>query len=294
MLTRVRPLLPGYRATTASARSIPPKRVITTWTVLAGRIFAEVDGPVNTGLAIFSPNDVLATIDFYFTDTTGTRFPSGSATDLPQIAKFRSGGRGGHWEPSRLNHRFPSRYQLSGGSPMTADEFLITTLPIAPLSSASQETTTLPRVGWRSGHSREPNGFNDHMNVGFLGPGTGRALLVHAHDDDGNHGIRRSTQSLLRGHHQRLRAPREFGFGGDEGLAITARLTFPRSVAVDSAGGLYIADSSNHRIRKLTPMTGPVAPCQYRIVLNPGSGSMDRHDLRNDRDCAGRLWAHPC
>ena len=46
--------------------------------VLEGRIFAEVNGPVNTGLAIANPNDVPATIGFYFTDTSGTRFGDGS------------------------------------------------------------------------------------------------------------------------------------------------------------------------------------------------------------------------
>ena len=46
--------------------------------VQEGRIFAEVNGPVNTGLAIANPNDVPATIRFYFTDTSGTRFVYGS------------------------------------------------------------------------------------------------------------------------------------------------------------------------------------------------------------------------
>ena len=41
------------------------------------------------------------------------------------------------------------------------------------------------------------------------------------------------------------------GFAGDGAAATSARLNFPRSVAADSAGNLYIADYSNHRIRKV-------------------------------------------
>ncbi len=42
------------------------------------------------------------------------------------------------------------------------------------------------------------------------------------------------------------------GFGGDNGLAISAQLQGPASVAMDSAGNLYIADSGNNRIRKVS------------------------------------------
>ena len=41
------------------------------------------------------------------------------------------------------------------------------------------------------------------------------------------------------------------GFSGDGGPAVEAKLAGPRGVAVDAAGNLYIADSSNHRIRKV-------------------------------------------
>ncbi len=41
-------------------------------------------------------------------------------------------------------------------------------------------------------------------------------------------------------------------FGGDNGPAIDASLYFPEGVAVDTAGNLYIADSSNKRIRKVS------------------------------------------
>ena len=43
----------------------------------------------------------------------------------------------------------------------------------------------------------------------------------------------------------------EFGFGGDDGPASEAQLYGPINVAVDGAGSLYIADTSNHRIRKV-------------------------------------------
>ncbi|MEW6544863.1 MAG: hypothetical protein AB1411_14795 [Nitrospirota bacterium] len=45
-------------------------------------------------------------------------------------------------------------------------------------------------------------------------------------------------------------------FAGDGGPAAEARLNNPRGVAVDRAGNLYIADSSNDRIRRVDRQTG--------------------------------------
>jgi hypothetical protein len=41
------------------------------------------------------------------------------------------------------------------------------------------------------------------------------------------------------------------GFSGDNGAATSARLALPSAVAVDASGSLYIADTNNHRIRKV-------------------------------------------
>ncbi|HSE58766.1 MAG TPA: SMP-30/gluconolactonase/LRE family protein [Nitrospiraceae bacterium] len=45
-------------------------------------------------------------------------------------------------------------------------------------------------------------------------------------------------------------------FAGDGGPAIKARLNFPSAVAVDADGTLFIADTMNHRVRRVDPKTG--------------------------------------
>ncbi len=45
--------------------------------------------------------------------------------------------------------------------------------------------------------------------------------------------------------------PNPSGFGGDNGPATSAELSFPEGIAVDTAGNLYIADTDNNRVRKV-------------------------------------------
>src|SRR5688572_20262392 len=43
------------------------------------------------------------------------------------------------------------------------------------------------------------------------------------------------------------------GFAGDGGPATAAQFADPAGLALDSVGNLYIADSGNNRVRKVTP-----------------------------------------
>jgi hypothetical protein len=45
-------------------------------------------------------------------------------------------------------------------------------------------------------------------------------------------------------------------YSGDGGQATAAELNYPEKLALDSSGNVYIADSDNHRIRKVTVSTG--------------------------------------
>src|SRR5437899_9388589 len=47
-------------------------------------------------------------------------------------------------------------------------------------------------------------------------------------------------------------------FKGDGGPAVAATLNFPSAVAVDSNGNLYIADTFNHRVRRVDAATGTI------------------------------------
>ena len=48
------------------------------------------------------------------------------------------------------------------------------------------------------------------------------------------------------------------GFSGDGGPATSAKVNYPGGVAVDASGNLFIADSSNERIREVVKATGVI------------------------------------
>jgi hypothetical protein len=62
------------------------------------------------------------------------------------------------------------------------------------------------------------------------------------------------------------------GFSGDGGPAIDALLDYPIGVAVDQMGNLYIADSNNHRIRKVIATTGVITTVAGSGPVGAGNG----------------------
>jgi sugar lactone lactonase YvrE len=63
--------------------------------------------------------------------------------------------------------------------------------------------------------------------------------------------------------------------GSADGAGAAARFSLPRGVAVDAAGNLYVADISNHTVRKITP-TGVVTTVAGQVGFsgsNDGNGS---------------------
>ena len=49
------------------------------------------------------------------------------------------------------------------------------------------------------------------------------------------------------------------GYNGDDILATAANLYYPTKVVFDASGNMYISDSGNHRIRKVTASTGMIS-----------------------------------
>ncbi len=127
-------------------------------TLLEGRIFAEIDGPVRTGLAMANPNDTAAMIAFFFTNSDGIDSGHGSLTLGPreQIARFLDEDPFNGGSAMRSTFTFTSDLPVAvialRGLVNERFEFLMTTLPVAPLSPPAGGTFYFPHFtdggGW--------------------------------------------------------------------------------------------------------------------------------------------------
>jgi hypothetical protein len=123
----------------------------------SGRLFAEIRGAVNTGIAISNPNAQDAVISFYFTDSSGIDFGIGSFTVKAnnQMAGFLDQA------PFYAPANWQGTLTFSSSIPVSAiglrgllnerSEFLISTLPVTSLNSP-QPSDLLPHFmdggGW--------------------------------------------------------------------------------------------------------------------------------------------------
>ena len=128
--------------------------------VQSGRIYAEVDGAVNTGVAIANPNNDEAVLSFFFTDGDGIDFGHGTLRlgANEHVSKFLDEEPFGSGPSVNGTFTFTSSIPIAvialRGFTNQRSEFLITTLPVAPLSVSNEDTIYMPHfadgAGWRT------------------------------------------------------------------------------------------------------------------------------------------------
>ena len=105
--------------------------------------------------------------------------------------------------------------------------------------------------------------------------------------DSGNHTIRKVTPSGV----VTTFAGASRSNGSTDGTGSAARFNFPSGLAVDGAANVYVADTSNHTIRKVTP-SGVVTTFAGASGSNDGTGSAARFNYPQDVavDSAGNVY----
>ena len=167
--------------------------------------------------------------------------PTGTITTVAGTGERGFGGDGGPAVEARLNN--PEGVAVDGsGSLYIAD-------------SGNRRVRRVDTSGTLS--TVAGNGGRGFGGEG--GPAV-RASLNHpagvAVDGSGNLYIAESGENMIHrvdgtGTITTIAGTGESGFSGDGGPAAMAGLDFPQRVAVDGAGNLYIADTYNHRIRRV-------------------------------------------
>ena len=152
--------------------------------VLEGRIFAETSGSVRTGLALANPNDAArATIEFFFTDSVGIDSGHGTFTLGPreQMAQFLDEGPFNGGSATEGTFTFTADLPVAvialRGFVNERSEFLMTTLPVAPLAVPTTGTVYFPHFAAGGGWTTQvilvnPTHAPIRGSVQFFGPGS--------------------------------------------------------------------------------------------------------------------------
>lgn len=132
-----------------------------TFAMQSGRLYAEINGSLNTGVAFANPNSVDVVVSFFFTDQFGNDIDRNSFVLQAnrQVAKFLTEA------PFGISTGFTGTFTFAATSPIgviglrtilnARNEFLMTTQPVAPLQNSPSAGDILlahfvDGAGWRS------------------------------------------------------------------------------------------------------------------------------------------------
>ncbi|MBI2928427.1 MAG: hypothetical protein HYY24_22385 [Verrucomicrobia bacterium] len=228
------------------------------------------------GIAVDSAGNVYVADYWYHTIRKIT--PDGEVTTLagsPSFINEFGRGEGGYADGTGSAALFSNPYGVavdSAGSVYVADYRNYTIRKITPAGDVTTLAGTAGQSGSDDGIGSEAR-FGSQFGSGPSGVAVDSADNVYAADTF-NHTIRKITPdgvvTTLAG------SPGQSGSADGTGSA--ARFNQPFGVAVDSAGNVYVADQTNHTIRKITP-TGVVTTLAGKagqIGSADGTGSAAR------------------
>ena len=196
----------------------------------------------------YIPSDPSLAVDrsnnLYFTDSTYARVRmisayNGTVKTVAGTGTFGFGGDGGPATSASLSH--PNGVAAdSTGNVYISDE---DNCRIRMVDTTGKITTVAGAAHY----------------AGDLGPATGALLFVPEHaikDPLGNLYISDTDNSAIRkvtpqGTITTIAGNGTCGYTGDQGPAVSAILCYPRALALDSNGNLYVADTGNYVIRRI-------------------------------------------
>lgn len=226
---------------------------------------AEGDGGPATAAQLYNPEGILLAPggDLYVADHTNHRIRRVDAKSgiISTIAGSGASGFGGDGGPALQATLYsPSRLAL-----WRSTLFVTETTNHVVRAVDLDKGTIRSAVG---GHPAASEGPALEMRLALPS-----GLAVSGQDlyiaDSGHHRVLRV--SLQTGRAETVLGTGQPGLAGDSGPARQARVSLPKSVAVDGQGNLYVTDLGNNRIRRVDRATGAVS-----TVIESGPEGFDR------------------
>lgn len=228
-------------------RKITAAGVVTTVGGAGGLIgLQNGTGFINNASSLRSPTGIV-------TDSSGNVFVSDAGNNTIRkitpgrtVTYFAGNGSGvGTADGNGTAARFSSPIGLAsdaGGNLYVADSAAHT---IRRISSNGDVSTFAGTAGSPGSDNGDRGAAKFRFPAGAAIDGAGNLYVA----DYGNHVIRQISPS---GQVSTL-AGTVGSLGSTDGVGGAARFNYPRDVAVDGAGNIYVADTGNHVIRKITP-----------------------------------------
>ena len=237
---------------------VDPAGVITTVAGNGSRGYGGDGGPATSAMFDFASGIAVdAAGNVYIADGNNSRVrrvdPSGIITTVAGTGTSGYSGDGGPATDAHLNH--PEGVAVDANGNLYVSDLYNGHVRKVTFSSGggappppTGTITTVAGTG-TSGYSGDGGpavGARIALPFGVAVDVAGNLYIA----DTENHRVRRVNPA---GTIETVAGTGTSGYSGDGGSAVSARVSFPFGVAVDTAGNLYIADTGNHVIRRVDP-----------------------------------------